>query len=109
MTDGAAAGTLYLDAGDGYGYQQGEYHLRQYSLSAGTIRSVGLHSSTAFVPTNWLERVELLGVAAPSTVRLTAGGEQREIDFSWSETSKRLVLRKPAVSMVADWSIELLP
>jgi len=107
-SSGAAEGQLYLDAGDGYGYQKGEYHLRRYSLSGGKMSSVAIHTSDAYVPANWLERVEIVGVAAPARMVLTAGGETRELAFSYSATTNRLVVRKPAVPMAADWSIELI-
>jgi alpha-glucosidase len=44
--DGQASGVLYEDAGDGYGYQQGEYLLTQYqaSLSAGVV-TVEVHAT----------------------------------------------------------------
>jgi len=52
--------------------------------------------------------VELLGVAQPARVTLSrAGAADEEVGFTYDESSRTLVLRKPGVPMAADWSITL--
>jgi len=106
--DGAAAGTLYLDAGDGFEYLDGAYAERRYELAAGVLTSTAVHASDAFTPPNMLERLELLGTKPPGKVLLESGGETRELEATWSEATGRTVVRKPGVPMAADWTIRLV-
>jgi len=106
-SSGAARGSLFLDAGDGYGYQQGEYHLCAFSFAAGVLKNEAAHASAAYKPQNVLERVELLGVPLPAKVTLLADGTEVELGFGWSEERQRLTVRKPGVLMAAEWAITL--
>eukprot|EP00965_Chrysotila_dentata_P167904 5544446-Pleurochrysis_carterae.AAC.1 len=104
-----ASGLLYMDAGDGYDYMKGAYQLRQFTLADGRISNVGLHTSDEFLPPNTLERLELLGVPMPSRVELQYKGQTTSLDFAWSEERGRIVVRKPAVPMAAEWTVALVP
>ena len=112
---GGARGGLYLDGGDGYSYRDGAYAQREYVYAtaadgARTLRSIALHANSSFAPPNLLERVELLGLGGwrPATATLTAAdGTTTALAFSYSAERQRLVVRKPAVEVAADWSIEL--
>ena len=69
-----------------------------------------MHANASFVPTNLLERVELLGLGGwrPATATLTAAdGTSTELGFSYNAERQRLVVRKPAVAIASDWSITL--
>ena len=69
-----------------------------------------MHVNTSYAPPNLLERVELLGLGGwrPATATLTAAdGTTTALAFSYSAERQRLVVRKPAVEVAADWSIEL--
>jgi len=105
---GEAVGKLFLDSGDGYGYRQGEYAYMKYKLEGGTLTAkpvprVG--GASAYQPPNMLERVELVGLATPRAVRLRHAGEERPLEFTHVAATNRVVIRKPAVPMAAEWSI----
>jgi len=105
---GGAEGTLFLDAGDGYGYQNGEFQYVTYKYAGGVL-SVSKAEGGTYAATNELERVELLGVAAPTSVTLKQAGVTKELTFTYVAETKRLVIRKPAVLMApaAAWTITL--
>jgi len=105
---GAAAGLLYLDAGDGYEYTRGAYALWRYELSSGMLSATAVHESTGWSAPNRLERIELLGVPKLTRVVLREGDAERELGFSWSEASGRVVVRKPDVPMAGAWTISLV-
>ncbi|KAL1504554.1 hypothetical protein AB1Y20_010954 [Prymnesium parvum] len=106
---GAANGTLFLDAGDGYAYRRGEHAYMAYSYAAATLRASRRSGSGAYAPPNVLERVELLGVGVPSRVVLRHAAGEEALGFTLNAESGRLVVRKPAVKMAADdWQIELI-
>ena len=106
---GAASGRLYLDRGDGYEYQRGEYAYRKYAFAGGVLASTSLHDSAAYRPTNTLERIELLvdAVAARKiqSVVLSHKGASRPLEFAYHEATRRLTVRKPDVPMADDWEI----
>ena len=105
---GAAEGELYMDEGDGYGYRDADaYHLRRFRFSAGTLTSSATHAGQGWQPTNTLERVEVLGTAAPSRITLTHKGATRELSFYMADATNRLVIRKPDVPVADDWQITL--
>jgi len=105
---GSAAGRLYLDPGDGYAYRKGQYAYQKYAFAGGVLTSSALHASAEYVPSNWLERVEVL--SAPSQVTaatLTHNGATRTLDVRYATATGRLVVRMPDVPMVDSWTITL--
>ena len=129
--EGTASGKLYLDDGVGYDYQRGEYILRQFDYSSGTLRSTSGSTPTiagdSVAPydprNNWaqaighvrIERIVILGLKnEPKSV--TAGGKAA-IEHTWekglaSDSKKggmgsRLTLKNPGVNVVEDWEIVL--
>merc|ERR1712060_635092 len=107
MGGGAARGVLFLDAGDGFEYREGAYHLCEFSFGAGVLTNKAKHASASYKPQNVLERVELLGVPQPSKVSLFSDGTEVELGFSWSTETQRITVRKPGVLMAAEWVIML--
>ena len=77
--------------------------------AAGVLSSSALHTDPRYTPINMLERVELLMTADAAKklkrVTLKAGGESRQLDFSYAAATKRLVVRAPKVAMSDDWTI----
>ncbi|MCC6676214.1 MAG: DUF5110 domain-containing protein [Phycisphaerales bacterium] len=56
---GQAEGTLYEDAGDGYGYKQGDYRLAKYRAEAGGPPRVVHIEGTRAEPTRGIEIIEV--------------------------------------------------
>jgi alpha 1,3-glucosidase len=104
---GGANGKLFLDDGDGYGYRAGDYHYREYVYAAGVLSSAAIHASDKYTAPNKLERVEVIGVPAPTKVTLTSAGQASELTFYHAADTNRLIIRKPDVPMAADWTITL--
>jgi alpha 1,3-glucosidase len=130
--EGTASGNLYLDDGEGYDYQKGDYILRQFDFSGRSLRSLSKTSQpvtgtsvTQYDPTGnaWaqaiahvkVERIVVLGLkAAPKTVK---GAGNVDLDFTFekglsSESKKggmgsRLVIKNPGVNVIEDWEINL--
>lgn len=95
-------GHLYLDAGDGYGYEAGE--LRRIKVSCAASASgvtVTSATTTGVFPTWWSStRVVLHGVPrAPSTTNSGVAGTQ----WHYDEASQSLVATVPGA--LADWSL----
>jgi len=108
-TAGEAVGRLYLDPGDGFEYRTGAYAYRKFTYAAGTLTSAALHASSAYTPSNLLERLEVLMPAATKvgSVTLTYKGESKPLEFSYVEKSGRLVVRAPLVPVADDWTIAI--
>jgi len=106
---GHAVGRLYIDPGDGFEYRKGEYAYRKYTYSAGTLTSSALHVSNTYVPSNVLERLEVLQLAdrQVSSVTMTYDGESKPLEFLYASASGRLIIRAPMVPMAADWTITI--
>uniref|UniRef100_A0A7S2J457 Glycosyl hydrolase family 31 C-terminal domain-containing protein n=1 Tax=Haptolina brevifila TaxID=156173 RepID=A0A7S2J457_9EUKA len=108
---GYAAGKLFLDEGDGYSYRKGHYAYMRYELAGGALSSkpvprVG--DTPTYQAPNMLERVELMGMGVPKAVKIRHAGEERALEFTHVPATNRLVIRKPAVPMAAEWSIIII-
>lgn len=129
--EGVASGKLYLDDGEGYGYENGEYVLRQFHFSGKTLKSTskpavaaaGTASLEPYNPTGnaWaqaiahvkVERIVILGMKSePKSV--TIGGKVA-LDYMYEKglssdakktgNGSRLVIKNPGLSVVEDWEI----
>jgi alpha-glucosidase len=78
--EGVGESTLYEDAGDGFGYEAGEYARRRISCESSDARiTIGLgEREGSFVPERKEVRLELRGVTTAQSV--TVNGEEREPD-----------------------------
>jgi alpha-glucosidase len=90
-TEGSGESVLYEDAGNGFGYERGEYSRRalgcEVSLGEISIR-LGKREGS-FVPERSSVNLELRGIdACPRSV--TANGE--ETDWSYQEAGQRLIV-----------------
>ena len=119
--DGHATGDLYLDDGHSFEYQRGAYAQRTFSfhkgvfharamvpLSADQASTPVLPPSASFSVPNTIERISILGLTtAVNKVTLSVGGVQSVLEFSAEQNGRRLVVRKPDVSVLADFTITL--
>lgn len=130
--EGTASGKLYLDDGEGYDYQKGDYILRQFEYSGHSLKSTSKGSQPVsetavaeYDPTGnaWaqaiahvkVERIIILGLkAAPRSVKV---GGKLDVDFTFEKgvssdskkggSGSRLIIKNPGVSVVEDWDIQL--
>jgi len=65
--------------------------------------------SNTYVPSNVLERLEVLQLAdrQVSSVTMTYDGESKPLEFLYASASGRLIIRAPMVPMAADWTITI--
>jgi len=113
---GEASGDLYLDDQETFGFVQGAFRKTTFSVSGNKLsaaasdscdarsRSLGiLADAGSYAPANEVERIVVLGLAAPPTAVATAG---RALDFVWNEAARSLVVRKPGLKVAGEWTVE---
>ncbi|ODO10934.1 hypothetical protein I350_01533 [Cryptococcus amylolentus CBS 6273] len=128
--DGKAQGQLYLDDGEGYGYEQGEFVWRKFELDNGKLvgrdhEESGKKGSavTVFNPDNTfaqtvadvkINSIVVLGLSAkPRSIVSKSTGSQ--IEFEWEDgkaakgkkegKASELRVKNPGVSVIEDWEI----
>lgn len=119
---GNAVGTLYLDDGDSYAYEKGEYVFRQFTITQTkknhfTFTNTGATSENAWsevIADVRVEKIVILGL--PKTPQsITYQGQPLEFEYragSGSSSKKEgqaseLVIKDPRAKIVADWQIEI--
>lgn len=121
---GAAEGELYVDDGDSFDYEQGQYIHRKFTLAGNVLSSVDAESreTQSIKPGNWLKAMKdvsidkIIIVGAPSSwnqvqVEITSGGRTGAVNVQYHPA----VQGRPAYAVVGrlgasigdDWSIEL--
>lgn len=114
----SAAGDLYMDDGTSYDYsRKGLFRLRRFayapaSATTHVLRSTLAGGNKAFVPTNTVERVVVLGLGkAPKSVTATEGegasDAGRALSFEYDAAADVLTVRKPDVKAAYDFTITL--
>ena len=111
-----AEGELYMDDEESFAYQRKFEHANATftadfsdSKSSTLLSSVSIGSGwvdfvDSLATDRMVERIIVMGVAK-SPKKIVCDGE--EIDFNYNARSRLLVLRKPEVSAMAEWSISL--
>jgi len=104
---GTATGELYLDDGKTFEHKQGRYTWRQFNFSNGKLQN-SVHPSSkneaSFETAAVVERIIVLGLpTSPSTVRVG----KTALESTYTAAKKQLVIRKPAVAINSDWTIEI--
>ncbi|KAB0404710.1 hypothetical protein E2I00_019059, partial [Balaenoptera physalus] len=107
---GTAQGELFLDDGHTFNYQtRHEFLLRRFSFSGNTLVSSSADPKGHFETPIWIERVVIIGAGKPATVVLqTKGSPESRLSFQHDPETSVLILRKPGVSVVSDWSLPFL-
>ncbi|KAH8074777.1 alpha-1,3-glucosidase [Aureococcus anophagefferens] len=114
---GEASGSLYLDDFETFGFTGGAFHKSVFTFAGGKLSAnagndcdaraaaLGIAADAgSFAPTNVVERVVVLGLAAPPTA-VSQGG--KAVEFAWNSEASSLVLRAPNVAVAGAWEIAL--
>ena len=109
---GKATGELHMDDEESFGYRtRSEFASARINADLGDRKTL---SSAVKIGSGWadkidtmlndrmIERIIIMGVSV-SPARITVG--EKVIEFSFSEQSNLLILRKPELSALLDWSI----
>ena len=111
---GSASGDLYLDDGATFDYvRKGMFRLRRFEYSAASptahvLKSTLAGGNKAYVPTNTVERIVVLGAGkAPSAVSVTADGVTTPLTFAYDAAADVLTIRKPDVRVAYDFSVAI--
>ena len=107
---GSARGRLYVDDGESFDYQQGQFAYRDIELISGgkEIRATRVKGSAGVLKSDVLvERIVLLGLPDVSTATVTvSGGETRPLEVNRAKDGS-LVIRKPELPATDNWTITL--
>ncbi|KAH8097590.1 alpha-1,3-glucosidase [Aureococcus anophagefferens] len=114
---GEASGSLYLDDFETFGFTGGAFHKSVFTFAGGKLSAnagndcdaraaaLGIAADAgSFAPTNVVERVVVLGLAAPPTAVSQSG---KAVEFAWNSEASSLVLRAPNVAVAGAWEIAL--
>jgi alpha 1,3-glucosidase len=109
---GMATGGLHMDDEESFGYRtRSEFATATFSADLEGAKTL---SNTVTIGSGWenkvddmlkdrmIERIVIMGVSA-SPAKVTVQG--RVVEYSFSEQSNLLVLRKPQVSALSNWNI----
>ncbi|XP_022081306.1 neutral alpha-glucosidase AB-like isoform X2 [Acanthaster planci] len=104
-----ASGQLYMDDGHSLDFKSGFFQYKHISFQNNVIQSRSLDMNARYKTKSWLERVVVLGMEkSPSSIQLSGDLiETHNVEFSFNEDSKVLVIRKPEVNMATDWVMTL--
>ena len=123
--EGKARGTLYLDDGKSFAYQQGAKLYMQFTWDNGKMESKMIsppgmlddewsddddNDNIAGMSTPvWLERVLVLGSAAPpgqvASVSSPSGTSSAQASYDY--TTQVLTVRRPGVKLDMEWTIRV--
>ncbi|KAI8336265.1 glycosyl hydrolases family 31-domain-containing protein [Chlamydoabsidia padenii] len=114
----SAQGTIYIDDGETYDFQQGSYAHTQFNYNRGTLNCTPLHhdvnspTATAFTESMKqlrIERIHILGPKKkPSRVQMVnnSATQYQDLAFDYDDVKNSLTIRDPAVSVTeCGWSI----
>lgn len=117
-SSGSAEGELYVDDGQSFEYQQGAFIHRRFVFAHGKLSSVNLSPSGShekhFSSDSVVERILLLGLPSgakealvdPSNNKIKV--EAAPLVMRTGLKPVALVIRKPNVRIVDDWTIKIL-
>ncbi|KAI8099525.1 glycosyl hydrolases family 31-domain-containing protein [Halteromyces radiatus] len=115
-----AQGTLYLDDGETYAFQQGSYAYTEFRYNRGTLNCISLHDDpTSSAAVSFadsmkqlrIERIQILGLKKkPVHVRLAndKNDQYQDLAFEYNDTKSSLSIRDPGASVIdCAWSIKI--
>lgn len=101
-----AKGTLYIDDEKSFEYHNGKYIYLSFEFDGTTLTSKYIDSQAKYDTQSWLERVQLIGLdRVPKSATLKVDNQNVALDVL--QDGPVTIIRKPAVSMVKEWSITL--
>ncbi|XP_059811360.1 neutral alpha-glucosidase AB isoform X2 [Hypanus sabinus] len=106
----SAEGDLFVDDGHTFNFEtKGEYLHRRFTFARNSLTSRSATPKGHFSTPAWIERVVVLGTRKPSSVvlKLPDGTESR-LDFEYNTEPSVLTIRKPAVNVASDWTLDIL-
>lgn len=109
-----AKGELYMDDEETFGYRRGEFALATFvadfstpmaSISNAVVVGEGWADQVSnLVEDRMVERIIVMGLAvAPASIQ----AEARTLEFTYSLQSSVLVIRKPEIPALADWTLKI--
>jgi len=102
---GMARGTLYLDDGKSFDYQQGSKLYIEITWDNGRLESKLIESGME-TPV-WLEKVLVLGAKPGSgPAKVSSSGEETHADTLYDFSTKVMSIRKPGVNMGKAWVVQ---
>lgn len=107
-----AQGELYLDDGEGYSYEQGDYVWRKFTSEKHGKKGIKLSSVRAddAVPGSYTKELEEKGVRVERISVVGLGAKPKSVkvdgqDLVWSYEGDVLTIKDPKVLITRDWSI----
>lgn len=104
---GKAQGELYVDDGESYEYQVGEFIHQQFEYDNRELRAIDVHTTS--VPLDFadltIERVVFLGGKAPRSATVVQGGKSWEAEIQTIKGG--FIVRNPAMVIGREWSIKV--
>lgn len=109
----SASGSLYIDDGETFQYQNKMFELLSFQYTASTpsthVLSVAKSTTSTEMPViNTINRISILGLnRAPKHVTLSVNGQVTPVAFDFDDSTSMVILRNPGQLVNSDWSIEL--
>lgn len=107
--DGKASGVLYMDDENSLNYEDGEYGVASFDANLPVDGSAGSFSNKVTLGKSGfshgkaiVERIIIMGIATPPSI-LTVGS--KELTAQHDSSNQVLVVRKPELSALEDWTI----
>ncbi|XP_032679832.1 neutral alpha-glucosidase AB isoform X2 [Odontomachus brunneus] len=109
-SNGMASGNLYIDDEASFEYRHGKYLYLRLNLTGNKITSTLLDKLASYETLSWLERID---IANPPPGIKSAQLESHNmgkvtLETKYNPNNNVLTIRKPAVNMGEEWTIELL-
>jgi len=108
--NGTAQGNLYIDDGETFQYLHNNKCLYlNFKFESNTLTSTFVLPKHHFPTKAWLERVIIVGL--PPGIKkaiATSDGSVAELETAYDSALQLLTVRKPALSLAAEWKISLL-
>ncbi|KAM7290042.1 putative glucosidase II [Ixodes scapularis] len=106
----SAEGTLYVDDGLSFQYKKGDFLYLKYRFADNKLTSKLLEGPGNFKTKAWIERVVIVGYpSSPSQVTITSSKGTESLQFVYQENEHLLRIRKPAVNVAEEWTINIVP
>ena len=115
-----AFGTLYMDDEHTFNHEKNEEYCealftasmvddkQKVMMIENKISSHGSSITNETISSRMVERIIIMGVdKSPISIKVVRGGSEEELNFTYDVESKVLVVKKPNVSAVREWEIQI--